>query len=186
MEWSKDNLPWSWDKCKDYLTKEILDGNIPSTMKPKDVYALHPQFKAHKYERFRDNLRSLRNRLEVWGARSAEDQQQLEQDLLSHPINTVGRWEGSAAQRLLKEDHDNNRITEQITLEQLWRSRPEYQLFEKRKFGNHVRAVKRSSRTKPYWIARKQSKATENEAAKARSLLLKIENQKKKTLAAKD
>ena len=69
---------------------------------------------------------------------------ELEQDLVLHPIDMVGGWEGSAAQRLLKHDLDNGRISEGTKLEQLWKSRPEFQMFEKRKFGNHVQAMKRA------------------------------------------
>jgi len=100
-----------WIKAKEVLKKEIIDGRLPPEMTASSVYASRKDdlFSKVPWNRFRDNLRSLRRRLEenkeraiTHAAAFAHDQEMY--PTLQHPLGArEPRWDGSKAQATLKQ-----------------------------------------------------------------------------------
>lgn len=183
-QWSVDNLPWSWEKIKADLTKQIVDGDIPPSMGPREVYELNHEYKSQKYENFRNNLNTLRKRLASWSKQTEADTEHLLRDRQRYAVDADGRWDGSLAQKLLDDDFAANRHAD-MSLDEMWKSRAEYQVFAKTKFGYHLHAMKRSAKQKPYWLARQATKKEEKEVERAKRTLKEIQKRKDaKELAA--
>jgi hypothetical protein len=65
------------------------------------------------------------------------------------------RWDGSDAERLLKEDADEG-LTNSIKPSDLHETRPEYQAFPLKTFRDHIHQENRSRTGKAYWMNRQQ------------------------------
>ena len=86
---------WNGSIAKRLLFMDLRSGAIPlhsDEMSPMDVYLQRVEFTDFPYERFRNNLRSLRNWFLETNARSEEDAAALARDFTIRPIaarNTV-------------------------------------------------------------------------------------------------
>ena len=154
----------SWRSCKgrDLLFRDLRSGAIPDDMHWTDAYQLRPEFAVG--ETPADALRLFEGRLKR--ARASEKQAKS-QSTVQHaaflsdrykliqlaagglqlapggaiaPATTSGepRWEGSEAERFLKQDIADKKHVG-VLPNDLYKSRPEYQVFTLAKFRGHIK-----------------------------------------------
>ena len=151
----------SWIVAKELLTKEIIEGRIPDSMEPKDVYEMPAHsniFKKVKFGNFKANLKSLRTRLQELKSKADVDKAAWRHDRQEHPIDWEKRWQGTSAATWLKRDIDDN-LHKSMTPKQLHATRSEYQAFSLEVFRKHIHQEQRSRIEGAYWIALKKAKA---------------------------
>ena len=149
-----------WEIAKPILQQYCVeDGSILDTMKPSDVWELRPEFKAVKYNNFRNNFAAMKRSLKKDRARNAVDEAGFLHDKSLYTLakDMDGYWDGSKAQELLKWDIEN-KVYLQMKPSSLWQSRPEYQKFKLEKFRNHIQQELRRERETNYWIVKKKKK----------------------------
>jgi hypothetical protein len=153
--------PWAQSRAKELLREDILDGTVPSDnneLDAKDVYKMRPEYKRYLFNRFKANLKSLREKIAKGNHYAQYDEEALKNDRLIYPImaydSATGkyRWDGSMAQKSLEKDISDGIDKQMSSCRAFWKSRPEYQLFDVVVFQKHVdqehRAVKNRHRNK--------------------------------------
>jgi len=130
-------IKWQKSRAKALLRRDILEGRVPleggrqTTMKLRQVYELRPEFAEYMYSKFSSRLSSLRTTISECNDRAARDQEAFDNFVANHPETSLFshhgyiQWQGSEAQKLLKEDLENN-LHETMEKKDLFRSRPEY------------------------------------------------------------
>jgi hypothetical protein len=106
-----DPSPWQNSAAKALLRKDILDGKVVDSMKPKEVFQMRMEYAAYDLDKFRANLSSLRESIKLCHAKADSDSTDLAKDRRTRPPPThtskgYPRWDGSAAARFIKEDAD--------------------------------------------------------------------------------
>lgn len=157
--------PTAWEIAKPILQKYYLDGTITDAMKPRVVWEMQPEFVDVKYENFRNNFARMKKTIKDQKYRAEIDEAGYLNDISLYPLakDTDGYWDGSEAQKLLKQDIGMKRH-EQMKPEYLWLSRPQYQQFLLKKFRDHIHQELRSERETNYWIVKKKKKQKAEEA----------------------
>ena len=168
---SKDQPPdWKTSIAKQMLRQAILEGKVPATMKPHQVYTL-PELKnwlsPYPYNNFVGNLRRLRQRILEDQNRATADYNAMLHDLELHPRelnNARGypRWDGSEAQDRVKRDvaegkHNICRIS-QLAVGCL-----EFQAFPPEVIRKHYEQEINRCRQKAYWLNQKSKKSKKEE-----------------------
>ena len=166
----EQTTPWQYSDAKKLLTKDILDKKIDG-LTSKEVFALRPEFQHYKYKNFYTNLRNLRSSLAELQGFADEDAAALAHDtklnLLVNNNKPYPRWQGTDAERLLKQDLDNGRH-ENMAPRELKASRPEYKPYPGKVFLDHIHQELRSRKERPYWLARHKEKEEEKQKNKRR------------------
>jgi hypothetical protein len=152
--------PWKTSRAKMLLRQDILDGKVVDSLMPKQVFGMRPEYEPYGLKNFRSNLKSLRGSIKDNIAKADSDSAALAHDRRIRPLPTqtskgYPRWDGSDAQRLLKEDTDKG-LTDAHTPSELRLKRPEYQAFPLNIFRDHINQEKRSRVEKAYWLNRQQ------------------------------
>ena len=132
--------------AQDILDELIpLDGDIDSKEIYDRLYKDHPFFKDFPYNkpRYDERIKSTIVAVKRTYKWAAYDNKAVAKDLEKYPPNE-GRWDGSAAQRLLKEDFDDNKHLAYAKPSDFRETRPEYKLFTKVEFRKHVDQEKQS------------------------------------------
>ena len=137
----------AWEVAKPLLLKWYQDGIITDAMKPRMVWEMKNEFKAVKYNNFRDNFATMKRSIKINRYRAATDLARYIHDVSHYPLarDSPGYWHSSDAQRLLKEDILRRRH-EGMKSKALWLSRQEYQAFGLEKFRGHLHQQLRSDR----------------------------------------
>lgn len=126
---------WKTSDAKKLLELDLISGEIPlqsgdDGMDPMDVYLQRPEFSEFPYEYFRGRLLDMRKQITEKKALASVDAAALANDQKIHPksshsVRGEPRWDGSAAQQLLKNDiKDNKHKT--MTPKDLHKSRSDY------------------------------------------------------------
>jgi hypothetical protein len=113
-------LKWQGSQARKLLVDDLVSGLIPLEskgdcgMQPRDVYNMRPEFREFPYEKFRDQLRSLRNQISKKKESALSDCAALAHDETIHPKKLTNhrgelRWEGSVAQQLLRLDMNDGK-----------------------------------------------------------------------------
>jgi hypothetical protein len=158
-----------WEDAKNILTPLIYSGEIPGSMIAKDVYNI-PQhkelFQKVRWDRFRDNLRALRRRIEKEYSNADFDQQALDHDRALYPIdNSKLRWPGSAAESALKCDVDEGK-QKTMTPAQLRDTNEAYKEWPLNRFRDHIYQEERKRIETPYWASVRAEKQKKKEDAR--------------------
>jgi hypothetical protein len=138
-----------WEKAKEKLIQEIKDGVIKDDMKAADIHARDPVYKAVKIDNFKNNLRELRKRLKKFRHWADFDDEALRKDRELYPVDYEGRWGGSKAEELLREDMKLG-VSKQMKPSQFWLTRDEYKCYNKDQFWKHIYQEKRSGKETMY------------------------------------
>ena len=128
------------------------------------------------FDRFKANLGNLCAKLSTELDRAVQDDEALQHDqflALCRPHNSSSasrkgpRWDGSAAQRLLKEDMDEaaNANLKPLALRA---KRAEHECFGKEMFRKHVHQEKSSRKQSPHWSKKKEDKNKNKEEISAK------------------
>ena len=156
-----NNAVWKSSDARHLIAQDIIDGRIPplgTPINPTEIfYRLygddHPYFKNFPFdhERYKTRIESLRETVDSLGYWAKFDDQALLHDLAlrgppaTHNIRGQLRWDGSAAQGLLKADVANKAHVG-VRPKVLWQSRPEYQLFDLTVFRKHIDQCKQAEK----------------------------------------
>jgi hypothetical protein len=128
---------WIHSAAKKALRTDIILGKVTGDDLPKDVYDMRQSYKAFPFKNFKTNLQSLLEAVAKDIARMQHDCEAYGHDLSvvkslrsneeegSRPLS----WHLSDARKLLKEDMAAGRH-KQLKPNDLWLSRPEYQVFD--------------------------------------------------------
>ena len=125
---------WQKSDAKKLLLQDLRSGEIPldsESMTPRDAFFQRPEFAEFGgYENFPSRLRSARQHIACKNDRAASDCAALAHDRKIYPKpdnNHRGepRWEGSEAERLLRNDMDEDKH-KQMKPELLYNAREEY------------------------------------------------------------
>ena len=134
---TETETPWEKSTAKKLLYNDILTGTVPleskctdntSTMKLKDVYLMHPEFAEYSYKKFSSRLSSLQRPISLNQNRADADQDAFGLFVKNNSISYSShkgyiQWQGSEAQRLLKEDirlgHTYHYSTKELSISML-------------------------------------------------------------------
>jgi hypothetical protein len=157
--------PWRNSPAKAQLHAGILSGVYTDLMEAEFIYGSDVIFRQYKWENFKTNLTNLHALLGRSIARALEDAVNVAADEQRNAAAAAAAaaggakiWAGSEAERLLKDDIDNNRH-DGMKPSQLRDTRPEYQEWTSKEFRDHVEQEKRSRKTQAYWLHRDKKKA---------------------------
>jgi hypothetical protein len=152
-----------WKLCKPKLEEDIIHGIIPDDWDPATVHSFRDIYSIVNFDRFKANLANLRQKAATELDRGVRDDEAYQHDhapslLVDVPrAGANSRWDGSAAQRLLKEDM-NEATNANLKPATLQGTRPEYACFDPKVFRKHVHQEKRSRLESPYWSKKKDDK----------------------------
>ena len=151
--------PTKWEIAKPILEKMYLMGEITDSMRRGVVHKLRPEFEAVPINNFGNNWNRLKATVRELRRRAIIDDCSLFHDRILHPIDTTDpkRWDGTEAQRLLKQDIEDD-FHKHFTPKELWLSRKEYQVFDIEIFQPHVNQEVRSKLETNYWLVKKEKK----------------------------
>lgn len=152
--------PWKNSRAKAMLAADIEDGLVDDESDLKEVYRMHPEYSRYREERFCDNFKNLYAEIMEDLDYASLDAQRFEEDKEFYGQTTNGRarWDGSAAQDLLKKDIDDGML-ELHPPQYLWAMRPEYcNYFTKKQFRDHITQEYRSRAYSSYWLSVKANK----------------------------
>jgi len=145
------DIDWKNSAAKNFLKKAFKDGTIPldysDTIGPRVVWDDHckdnPAFVGMLYgNRFTGRLRNVRLDHEKKDNRAEIDKKAFDNFRKNHPRpledqNGTPLWDGSKAQRMLKQDMQEGKHKVGAPRE-LWISQPEYQVYELQVFRDHI------------------------------------------------
>jgi hypothetical protein len=128
---------------------------------PELVYGMREEFQEYNFTNFKANLKTLHNTINTNQAKAENDKAALLHDLLVRPPKNpaVKKWNESAAQKLLKEDIEEEKHHD-MTTRQLWESREEYQEWPAKKFIKHVHSWTNSCKQSTYWVNKTKKKTS--------------------------
>ena len=161
----KAKQPTPWEIAKPLLEQDYLDGTVSDSMKRGEVHRSRPEHMAVNINNFGTNFRKMKKDFKKLKQRAEEDALALQTNRMLCP-KTPGRWDGSEAQRQLKECVDQG-MPGYTTPKELWISNDECKKFDHIKFRGHVTQEKRSRVESNYWLNRKAKAAKKKAAAKA-------------------
>jgi hypothetical protein len=139
------SAPWRNSVARQLLEQDIMNGTIPLTnaeMTARDVHSCRPEFSQLPYESFPRRLQALRDSCKAKVNRGLDDaaayhhDRQFDQQPTSATLG-LPRWEGSNAERLLKIDITDG-VDLQMTRQELYATRQEYQVFTLTTFRGHI------------------------------------------------
>ena len=166
-----------WETAKPILQKDYQEGRVTDLMKPSNVWNMREEFKAVEYKNFRTNFASMKKRIREHKERSDIDEAGFVHDMSLFTLakDSEGFWNGSDAERLLKEDISKN-FHEQMKPKFLWVTRPEYQEFGLKTFRGHIHQEVRSQRETNYWIVKRRKKKQAEEAKRNGQRYVNVED----------
>lgn len=182
----------TWERAKRKLFVEITEGRLSDDIPPGKVWDDDKDggiYKACKRDNFSNNLRELRKRIKKWKDEAEIDRIAEMKDRELFQIVVSGRWPGSKAEKLLKNDIDNEKYP-LMSPRELYYSpdRKEYQEFDYQCFRKHIHQEKRYRLTTLYWVALKEEKIAEKalKEAQKEKQRRKAEDNANKPLDQKD
>jgi hypothetical protein len=152
--------PWINSKAKKQLYHDIIDGTVTDGMAPGAVFLMRPEFQVYKEENFKTNFKSLKKAIRAKQGYAVTDSAAFANDRRVNPLlQPTGRprWNGSAAERFLKEDIEEG-LHMTMKPAALYQTRQEYQVFALDVFRPHIHQEIRSSKGNAYWLAKKLKK----------------------------
>lgn len=143
----KKKNAWLNSEGRKLLLRDLKDGTISRTMDWQTVFHTRQEFAvgpthAEALRLFETRFRTAVNINDEKATRAQHEMVLLQQDRAVHPIPKMNhrgepRWEGSEAQKLLKEDIKNNAHSNLSRME-FYESREEYQAWPKPVIDGHV------------------------------------------------
>lgn len=156
--------PTVWQIAKPLLEKDLQLGEIGAEDPPASVvHTMKTEYEAVPLKNFKTNLKALRARFVQYKEGAAYGSSALAHDRQLHPVDqnppnrAYPRWDGSAAQGLLKEDiRDKKHVG--VQPKDLHQTRDEYKAFPEEVFSKHIQQELRSVRESSYWLSRPKRK----------------------------
>ena len=156
------NVPWHKSEARRLLEGDLATGRIPSDgreMGTSAVYASRPEYAVYTIKLFTTRLASMRKTARNENPRRAADvvahvhDRQLHTQA-THNSNGVPRWEGSDAERFLKQDITAG-LNTQMMPRVLYRTRAAYhEFFTLDQFRGHIAQEVKSRKFKTSYFGR--------------------------------
>jgi len=154
----RPEVPWGESKAKRQLHRDIAAGKIPETMEPRFVVDTNPKlcgpyasWSSGYLSTARDIIKRQQRFADSDAAAFANNSSINAAAAATTTLRGCPRWQGSAAERLLKEDIDAG-LHNTMPPGDLWFSRPEYhEQFPRDVFIKHIHQEKRSRIEGAYW-----------------------------------
>lgn len=154
--------PWRNSPAKAQLRAGILSFVYTDAMDAEMIYGSDVIFRQYKWNDFKTNLANLRASIGRSVSRAVKDAVNVAADKQRNAAAAAAGgakiWAGSEAERLLKDDIDNNRHVGMTPI-QLRDTQPEYQEWTLKEFRDHIEQEKRSRMTQAYWLRRDKKRA---------------------------
>lgn len=145
-------VSWRKSDAKKILAKDIKEGVVTLGLDATQVYQMHDGiFLAYEFKNFKANLKTLLlgNTTNLKLAEFDHAALELHPEAADSSSN-IPKWNGSDAQRLLKEDVRTG-LNNTLSPMELYRSREEYQTFPLDKFRYHIYQEVRSLKKSAFW-----------------------------------
>ena len=157
--------PWRWSVAKQLLTQDILQGRT-NGKQLQEVHEMRAEYRQYDYDKFKTNFRNLKDTLQKNQKSAIEDAMSLMHDKLLHVgagrDKPYPRWQGSAAERLLKLDIDRGLHKRLLPHElRAHKDRAEYRKFPLKVFRDHIYQELQNRKERSYWLAWKKEKEEE-------------------------
>jgi hypothetical protein len=151
VDWRDD---WCNCRAKKQLIKDLESGHIPlsqAEMSAEVAHQLRPLYQEVPLIKFKCNFEAICTAIRNEKGKASRDEEGLARQRQQYPVQPFDqsgkrRWDGSAAQTLLRQDMQQ-KLHEQTTPKYLHESRPEYKLFDLDRFRDQIYAEER--RQKP-------------------------------------
>jgi hypothetical protein len=139
-----DNETEGWGKAaaKKLLAEDILNGLVTTAMDWEDVVQLRPEYQNTSQRLFKTRLKRLLGQIGVAQNKATDEEAALLHDRALFPTPTHNyrgepRWEGSEAQRLLRQDVANL-VHSTMKPKAFHLTQAEYQLYPLEVFRGHI------------------------------------------------
>ena len=152
---SKKKVETPWEIAKPLLEEDYLAGDITDEMKPAQIWLLRDKYREVKY--LGPNFNRLKESINANKARAVEDADLLQMDLGIYTLakDKDGCWDGSDAQRLLKDGvKEDKHVGNKPKVFQA--SREEYKPIKLKVFRDHLTQETRSKRETNCWLVKKK------------------------------
>lgn len=151
---------WRNSTARKLLYKDLKTGTIPlqardkhnkSTMKLKDIYDMHEEYKEFAYSGFSARVSSARKTVGLLLHRRDDDQAAYENfveknDVVYHSNKGFIQWKGSAAHKLCL-NHVKEKLHDNLSYRQIYgQHRRYYENFDFKTFKGHYRSEIRASK----------------------------------------
>lgn len=189
--------PWKNSLAKAFLLKLLTDSSKPiNGMTSREVYDSHAVFQDYPFDRFKDNLKSLKDQVKNDNMWAEIEMVQIQQDMKQTKnkkvtIRGYPFWHKHKAKGLLTADVKSGKLliiilvcvgnldtnfkyktgkADTMKPKELWNTRKEYKEFPLDVFRNHVHQEKRAQRESPYWIVKRNNKGLKKHNAHVKEL----------------
>ena len=139
-------IKWAKSRARKLLYTDVKEGSVPlyaiidgkRTTDNKEVYKMHPEYAEWNIDSFGRRLGGLRKIITAKNVRADDDQKAFDKFVENNEVSTMShkgyiQWQGSDAQRLLKEDikdgvldHYTKKNYPKNHRMEFWLTRPEY------------------------------------------------------------
>jgi hypothetical protein len=142
---------WKGSYAQDLLYRDLRDGTIGPHMTAAQAQATRPEFLEYEDpDKFEEYFNKMRQKAIVAKDLSKKDYQGLMNDRVNHhPIEPFSeargypRWEGSDAERMLKEHVASCSYKDFASPNEYWQSQEEFQVFPLKVFRKHIEQEER-------------------------------------------
>jgi hypothetical protein len=158
----KPQLPaWRTSEAKKDLRRLLLEDSQTRNKDPEDVHKSNPLFEQYPLDRFKDNFKNLLESVLEDETAVKFDEEAIKKDNRLYPTQPIcshghPRWDGSTAQRLLKDAIKNGEHTNKKPKELFHSNIAAYGPFGLNVFRGHIYQEDRSNRETSYWLDRKK------------------------------
>ena len=152
---TKDPPKWRISQAKKLLLADLI-ANRCDGKDATEIYDMHKEeYHQYKFERFKANLKNLRDSVEKNQANAARDAEILAHDraISTKPTVAAGGypiWHKSEAEKQLKEAINNNEHKKMAPMK-LREGNEEYEKFPKKVFRDHIYQETRERLSREYW-----------------------------------
>lgn len=180
-------VTWKKSKAKALLVKLLQNRESRlHSMTPRQIYDSNDWFQEYPFDRFNENVTSLRKSIQDEFALVDRDIEIVREELRNFPQSLQGcrgypRWDKHPARSLLRKDIEDGKY-ELGKAKQFHRSRREYLDFPLPVFRDHIHQERRRQREKPMKVIQRNKKAQkqhDNEVEEQATLWLIDENMRK-------
>ena len=123
---------WAKSKAKAMLKEALLSGAVLDSMKPREVFEMHPAYQQYKYENFRTNLNTIGKSLKAGRLNVSE--------------KTVTKWKKSEAKRLLRDDIISGVVDDSMPARDVYQMHEIYHDYKFENFSSNLKSLRESIR----------------------------------------
>jgi hypothetical protein len=153
---NKDGNPMAWhlSLTRDMLYTDVVEGRINTSPPVKDAHKARPEYMLYIEVKFEEYLQTMLDHVANKMSRAERDSKAVTQFLKINPPKATNhrgepRWEGSAAEAMLKVDIDKGNYKKGKPI-QLWATRPEYRVYLLKTFRDHIHQEVRARKFQAY------------------------------------